>query len=100
VSAQTYLGFDRVGFDQFGRATAEPSLARIRCPILAVIGAEDVQVCTAADLDVLRRNASAAPRLETHVIGGADHFFTDHAADVAALLASWIATLTPPRTTP
>jgi len=93
VSAQTYLALDRVGFDQFGRATPEPRLARVRCPVLAVIGAEDTQVCTAADLDVLRRHATAAPRIETHVIDGADHVFTDHVAEVADLLATWVATL-------
>jgi dienelactone hydrolase len=93
VSAQTYLSLDRVGFDQFGRTTNEPNLARIARPIFAVIGAEDVQVCTAADLEVIRRNARTAPRVETHIIEGSDHFFTGHAADVASLLARWIATL-------
>ncbi len=93
VSAQTYLSLDRVGFDQFGRTTSEPNLARITTPIFVVIGAEDAQVCTATDLEVIRRNARAAPRVETHVIDGSDHFFTGHAADVANLLAAWIATL-------
>ncbi len=77
VSAQTYLSLDRVGFDQFGRATDAPGLARVRCPILGVIGSQDVQVCTAADLAVLHRHANAAARMETHVVDGADHFFTD-----------------------
>jgi len=60
VSAQTYLSLDQVGFDQFGRTTDEPSLARIDRPIFAMIGAEDSQVCTMGDLDVIRRNAKAA----------------------------------------
>jgi dienelactone hydrolase len=93
VSGQTYLSLDRVGFDQFGRTTNEPNVARITSPIFVVIGAEDAQVCTANDLEVIRRNARAAPRVETHVIDGSDHFFTGHAADVANLLAAWIATL-------
>jgi hypothetical protein len=93
VSAQTYLSLDQVGFDQFGRTTDEPSLARIDRPIFAMIGAEDIQVCTVGDLDVIRRNAKAAPRLETHVIDGADHFFTGHVPDAADLLAKWVATL-------
>jgi hypothetical protein len=93
VSAQTYLSLDRVGFDQFGRTTSEPSLARISRPIFTVIGAEDLQVCTVSDLDVIRRNATAAPRVETHVIDGCDHFFTGHIADVANLMAKWVATL-------
>jgi dienelactone hydrolase len=93
VSAQTYLSLDQVGFDQFGRMTDEPSLARIDRPIFAMIGAEDIQVCTVGDLDVIRRNAKAAPRVETHVIDGSDHFFTGHAPDAANLLAKWVATL-------
>jgi pimeloyl-ACP methyl ester carboxylesterase len=93
VSAQTYLAFDRVGFDQFGRATPEPSIARIRCPVLAVVGTEDIQVCSAEDLEMLRRNARAATRVDTHVIDGGDHFFTGQAAAVAELLAIWIDSL-------
>ena len=38
VSAQTYMGFDRVGFDQFGRDTRAPNLARVRCPIFVASG--------------------------------------------------------------
>lgn len=90
VSAQTYVGFDRVGFDQFGRGTKTPNLARVRCPIFVAIGEHDEQVCTPADLDVLQRSAAGAPRVEAHVIGGADHFFTRREPEVAALLARWI----------
>jgi pimeloyl-ACP methyl ester carboxylesterase len=93
VSAQTYLSLDRIGFDQFGRSAKEPNIARIDRPICAIVGGQDVAVCTAADLDVIRRNAKAAPRVETHVIDGADHFFTGHAADLANLLVNWVATL-------
>jgi pimeloyl-ACP methyl ester carboxylesterase len=93
VSAQTYLSLDRVGFDQFGRSTKHPSLARIDVPIFAIVGSQDVDVCTPADLEVIRRNATASPRVETHVIEHADHFFTGHAAEVAALVANWVATL-------
>ena len=93
VSAQTYLSLDRVSFDQFGRAGLEPNLARIRCPILAVIGGEDVQVCTAGDLDMLRRKATGAPRVETHVVDRSDHFFNGHVVEVAELLVNWVTTL-------
>ena len=93
VSAQTYLSLDRVSFDQFGRAGLEPNVARVRCPILAVIGGEDTQVCTAGDLDMLQRNATGAPRVETHVIDGSDHFFNGHVVEVAELLVNWVTTL-------
>ena len=60
VSAQTYLGFDRVGFDQFGRSTDEPGLASVVCPVFAVIGANYEHVCTPADLAIIERHAAAA----------------------------------------
>jgi alpha/beta superfamily hydrolase len=66
----------------------------VRCPILAVIGAKDVQVCSEDDLEVIRRNAIAAARVDTHVIGDADHFFTGHVTAVAECLVGWTATLT------
>jgi pimeloyl-ACP methyl ester carboxylesterase len=90
VSAQTYLSLE---FDQFGRATHKPSLARIDCPIFAVIGGRDADVCSADDLEVIRRNATSAARVETHVIEGADHFFTGYASEFATVLSSWVATL-------
>jgi pimeloyl-ACP methyl ester carboxylesterase len=89
VSAQTYLSLDRFGFDQFGRDTASPNLAHIRCPLLVLLGTKEEQVVIPSDLEVIQRNAVATARLETHVIEGADHFYAGHELEVAAILAHW-----------
>jgi hypothetical protein len=93
VSAQTHLSLDRVGFDQFGVWTPAPNLGRVRCPVLALAGTEEGQVATPDDLEAIRRHAVAAPRVELHVVAGADHFHTGHEAEVAARVAGWAAGL-------
>jgi dienelactone hydrolase len=90
VSAQTYRAFDVVGFDQFGRHSKTPNLALVRCPVFAAVGTKDEYVCKPDDLAIIRRRASAAPRIETHVIDGADHFFTGREPDLADRLGRWI----------
>jgi pimeloyl-ACP methyl ester carboxylesterase len=89
VSAQTYLSLDRFNFDQFGCATPSPNIARVGCPLLAVLGTQEEQVAMPKDLDVIKRNAIAAPSVETHLIEGADHFYTEHESEVAAILTHW-----------
>ena len=93
VSAQTYLSFDRFSFDQFGRKTASPNLGHIRGPLLVVLGTNEEQVVVPDDLEVIRRNAAGAARLETHVIAGADHFYAGQEQQVAAILTRWADTL-------
>jgi pimeloyl-ACP methyl ester carboxylesterase len=93
VSAQTYLSFDQFKFDQFGCQTPSPNIARVRCPLLIVLGAKEEQVSIPKDLEVIQRNAVAAPRVATHVIDGANHFYTGHEPEVAAILAHWADTL-------
>jgi alpha-beta hydrolase superfamily lysophospholipase len=94
VSAQTYLSFDQFGFDQFGRATGAPNLALIRCPLLVVIGTNEAHVAAPEDLEIIRRNAKGAARLETQVIEGADHFYAQHESEVADILAEWMGAIT------
>ena len=93
VSSQTYLSFDRFGFDQFGRDTASPNLARVLCPVLALLGSNEQHIGTRADLEIIQRSAVAAQRTETHWIEGADHFYAGHEQEVAAVLAHWADTL-------
>jgi pimeloyl-ACP methyl ester carboxylesterase len=92
-SAQTYLNRARANVDVYGFHRPEPPVARIRCPLLALYGDAEPQVGTAADLETIRRNASAAPRVDLRVFPGADHLYTGHEAEVAAALVAWIATL-------
>jgi len=92
VSAQTYLSFDHFGFDQFGRDNASPSLDNIGCPLLVVLGTKEAHVISPHDLEIIQRHAASA-RLETRVIEGADHFYTQHEPEVAAILGKWMESL-------
>ena len=93
LSAQTWLSTDRFDLDQFGREHPAPPVAQVRCPLLALCGTEEPDTCLAEDLEVIRRNAIAAPRIECHVIEGADHFYTGHELHVAEVIAMWVDTL-------
>jgi alpha-beta hydrolase superfamily lysophospholipase len=68
----------------------EPTLAALRTPIWASVGAEEPR-----GADVLRalRDHARAPRVETVTIAGADHFYSARAADLATALAHWIGTI-------
>ena len=94
ISAQTYLNRVQTNVDVYGFHTPNPAVAQIRCPLLAFYGTNEEQVGTRADLETIRQNATAAPRVETRVIQGADHVYTGHEAEVAALLAEWVDSLT------
>jgi|SRR5579859_5138459 len=93
VSAQTFLSLHQFGFDQFDGEQGATNLALIRCPLLVVIGTNETHIATRADLEIIRRNAAGAARLETHVVEGADHFYTQHEAKVGAIVAQWMESL-------
>jgi dienelactone hydrolase len=94
VSAQTFLSRHRVGFDLFGLETPGARIAQIRCPLFACYGTAEAAGADATDLlDGIRRNATAAPRVETRLFAGADHAYSGREDEVAAALAQWIGTL-------
>ena len=66
---------------------SQPTLARIAVPILACFGAQERS--GEADLALIRDAATGAPRVETHVIADAGHFYTGHEAEVASVIAGW-----------
>jgi pimeloyl-ACP methyl ester carboxylesterase len=68
----------------------EPTIAAIRCPILAFSGTSERG--GEATLATLRQNATAA-RVETAAIEGADHVYSSHESKVAEFIARWAATL-------
>jgi pimeloyl-ACP methyl ester carboxylesterase len=68
----------------------EPTIAAIRCPILALFGTR--QRGLAATLATLRQNATAA-RVETAAIEGADHVYSGRESDVGEVITRWAATL-------
>ena len=92
-SAQTYLNRARTGLDVYGLDTPEPAVSKIRCPLLALYGTDEAWVGGAADLDVIKRKATASARVETAMIDGADHVYTGHERDVARVVSRWLGDL-------
>lgn len=111
MSAATYLDRWRnggAGFDVYGlypsTASAQPAsapsparpaplISHIRVPLFALYGSDEAWVGGAAELETIKRNATAAPRVETRFVEGADHGYLNHEAEVAAQLAAWAASL-------
>jgi predicted alpha/beta hydrolase len=98
VSAQVYALRARVQRELYGAADMPPALARVDVPILAWFGDRE----QTADRDVrgflatIRRNAVAAPRVETAMLGGAAYLYTGAEAVVADTLATWARSLAAP----
>jgi dienelactone hydrolase len=68
-----------------------PAIAQIQCPVLAFFGTADVG--GGAELETIRKNARNTARVDTQVLEGADHVYTDREREAAMLIAKWIATL-------
>lgn len=90
LSAQTYLNRHQTNLDLFGLDTASPAVSRVQCPILAFLGSRERWVGTEAELEVVRRHATAAPRVDTRMFDGADHRYTGHEREVALAIAAWV----------
>ncbi len=93
LSARTVLGWVRAGIDVYGDRTSDPAVSRIECPIFAFYGTEEASIGTAADLETVRRNAKAAPRVDTAMVEGSDHNYNGHEREVASLIARWVESL-------
>jgi pimeloyl-ACP methyl ester carboxylesterase len=92
ASALSIATIARVNIDFFGFHGPDPAIGRVGCPILALYGDEEPEVGTAADLETIRRNASASPRVETRMVGG-NHVYRGHEAQVAGVLADFVGSL-------
>lgn len=93
ISAQTVAARSGDRRDVYGVLSVDPLIAKVRCPIFAFFGSEEPEIGSAPDLEFIRRNATAAPRVQTRMFEGANHSYTGHEAEVAAALAAWVATL-------
>jgi dienelactone hydrolase len=93
TSAQTVLDRNRIGLDLFGVESENPIVGQIRCPMLAFFGTNEAWVGNADDLEMIRRNARSAARIDTRMIDGADHTFTGRETEVANAVANWIESL-------
>jgi alpha-beta hydrolase superfamily lysophospholipase/molybdopterin converting factor small subunit len=86
-SAGTYLDRERGNLDVYGDHTANPPVSRIAVPLLALFGTDEAWVGGAAELAVIRRHATASPRVETCLIAGADHSYTGLTDEAGAAIA-------------
>jgi pimeloyl-ACP methyl ester carboxylesterase len=91
-SATTFLNRVRTGLDQYGLDDPDPAIGKIRCPILAFFGTVQ-DTGTVSDLEMIRRNAKAAARLDTAMVEGADHVYTNRESAVARVILNWLATI-------
>ena len=91
-SATTILNRVRTGLDQFGLDDPDPAIGKVRCPVLAFFGI--VQDTGAeADLERIRRNAKAAERVDTAMVEGSNHIYTDRESAVARVILRWLDTI-------
>jgi pimeloyl-ACP methyl ester carboxylesterase len=91
-SAATFLNRVRTGLDQYGLDAPDPAIGKIRCPILAFFGTVQ-DTGDQADLEMIRRNAKAAERVDTAIVEGADHVYTGRESAVARVLLDWLGTI-------
>jgi pimeloyl-ACP methyl ester carboxylesterase len=99
VSAQVYAARARVQRELYGRGDIRPALSRVDVPVLAWFGdreaTQDRDVT--AFLDTIRRNATAAPQVETRILRGTSYLYTGAEQVVAATLAGWADSLAAPQ---
>jgi alpha-beta hydrolase superfamily lysophospholipase len=90
-SAQTVMSKATITAHLLETDEGEPTIATIRCPLLAFFGAREPR--GEATLETIRKQARTAARIETGVIADADHVYTGHEADAASVIARWVETL-------
>lgn len=91
-SAATFLNRVRTGLDQYGLDDPDPAIGKVRCPVLAFFGTVQ-DTGDASDLEMIRRNAKSAERVDTAIVEGADHVYTGRESAVARVILDWLATL-------
>ena len=90
---QTVLARARTNLDVYGLHGGDAPIAKVRCPVLFVLGSNEPNIAVEADLVTLTRNATAASRADTLYVEGADHVYTDRALPVADGIGDWLETL-------
>ena len=88
MSAQTYLSWHRIP-DLFGKHTPDPEIGQIRCPLMVCFGTEE-GYDPIEDIELIQRNTSGVPGIETVLFEGANHGYDNHEKEVATAIAHWI----------
>jgi dienelactone hydrolase len=101
ISAATFLDIANCPpeyKDFFGVQSANPAVARVRCPLLVFFGTR-VDVGTEADLELLRtsvkRQSTGPSRVDTVMLKNADHMYAGEEVQVAETITKWANTLIP-----
>lgn len=99
LSAATFLDIVNrppVFKDFFGELSTNAGVARIRCPLLVLLGTNG-DVGNEEDLERIKSSTEQLPthpsRFDTALIQGADHMYGGHEERVAQVIASWADTL-------
>jgi alpha-beta hydrolase superfamily lysophospholipase len=87
LSAATLLDRASPGIDPWADGGAR--IARVRCPTLAFYGTEEADVGGTAELE--RLATLMRGRFTSAMLPGADHLYTGHESEAAAIVARWIA---------
>jgi pimeloyl-ACP methyl ester carboxylesterase len=66
-----------------------PSIAEVRVPVLALFG-DAGDVGGEPELATLRAQAKHAHRIDTRMVPGGDHVYTDREGEVAGIIAAWV----------
>ena len=94
TSAQTLADRARALPDVYGEDGGEDApIARLRCPLLVLLGSEEPWLGTPQDLDAARDRARAAPRVDTAMVEGADHVYAGREDEVGRVIDEWVRSL-------
>jgi len=93
VSAIAYLDRFEGNVDVFGYQTPEAPITRIGCPILVWYGTNESWLADPSVLEFIKKQAKSSPRVEVHLIEGADHWYQGTEKAVADIVTAWAATL-------
>lgn len=91
LSAQNIVSRSTLLSQTYFAATGSPHIAKVASPLLVFFGTHDVGGAT--ELDIVRKNAVKASRVNTHLIENADHVYTGCESQTANLIVNWIETL-------
>ncbi len=94
VSAQVYLGRERVQSELYGQGDLPPALSRITCPLLAWFGELETgrpDRDVGSFLETIRRDARQSPLVQTRIIKGGVYLYSGVETAVARELVRWAA---------
>lgn len=86
-SAQTVVSHADTAARMLVSEQETPLLALVGVPILATFGGDERS--GDPELAEIRQAANSSPRVETHTLAGADHFYSGHEEALAALIERW-----------